>query len=137
MCSSLKQENIDTIADRYGVNLFVYFGSYQTSFYHKESDIDIAFLCGGMLDHSLKMKLLRDLMIYHRKSEIDLIDLKTAAPLLRYEIAKNGKILYEREPGLFERHRLYYIKRYYELKPVMKEEMKNIGKSILEMINDV
>lgn len=89
-----------------------------------------------MLDSEKRCSLLEDLILYHKKSEIDLVDLKTAEPVLRYEIAKDGRVLYEKEEGLFERYRLFYIKRYYELKPVIEEGMKNVGKKIMEMIGD-
>ena len=80
------------------------------------------------------MKLLEELIIFHRKSEIDLVDLRSAEPILRYEIAKDGKLLYEREEGLFERYRLFYIKRFYELRPLIEEELNRISNSIKEVL---
>jgi len=115
----------------------VYFGSYQTEFYNSESDIDIAYLSARILSPDEKMQLLEDLIKFHRKSEIDLVDLIKAEPVLRYEIAVNGRVFYEREQGLFERYRLFYIKRFYELRPVIEEEVRKIGESIKEVLRDV
>jgi predicted nucleotidyltransferase len=136
MESYLFKKGIDKIAYNYNILFIVYFGSYQTKYYNSESDIDIAFLSSNLLDNKKRINLLEELILYHRKSEIDLVDLKTAEPILRYEIAKNGRVLFEKEEGLFERYSLFYIKRYYELKPVINEGKKNVGKKIMEMIHD-
>jgi predicted nucleotidyltransferase len=124
---------IEIIALKFGIQILVYFGSYQTEYYHQESDIDLAFLAKTPLKSEHKLQLLEELILFHRKSEIDLVDLRTAEPLLRYEIAKNGRILYEREPGLFERYRLFYIKQSYELQPVFEVELQNIRAAIREV----
>jgi hypothetical protein len=43
-------------------------------------------------------------------------------------------LLYEREEGLFERYRLFYIKRFYELRPLIEEELNRISNSIKEVL---
>ncbi|NJD04143.1 MAG: hypothetical protein FIA99_16470 [Ruminiclostridium sp.] len=126
--------SINEIAEKYNIEFLVHFGSFQTEFYKRESDIDIAFLSGKQLDIDRQVKLLEDLVVFHRKSEMDLVDLRKAEPILRYEIAKSGRVLFEKEKGLFERYSLFYIKRFYELKPVIEEELRLIGKSINEVI---
>lgn len=126
--------SINEIAEKYNIKFLVYFGSFQTEFYNEKSDIDIAFLSEEQLDIGKRLKLLEDLVIFHRKSEVDLVDLKTAEPVLRYEIAKNGRVLFERVEGLFEKYSLFYIKRFYELKPVIEEELKLLGNSINEVL---
>ncbi len=136
MKDKLIKRSISEIAHKYTIDFLVYFGSYQTKYYTSDSDIDIAFLSSKTIDNEKKVSLLEDLILYHRKSEIDLVDLRTAEPLLRYEIAKEGKVLYEKESGLFDKYSLFYIKRYYELKPLIDERTKNIGKKIMEVIHD-
>ena len=130
------QLDVQKIVSKYKLQMLVYFGSYMTENYHKESDIDIAYLSENPLIPIEKIGLLEDLIIAHRKSEIDLVDLRTAEPVLRCEIAINGKLLYEKEDGLFDRYYLYYIKRFYELKPVIDEEMNGIRKAIKEVIDN-
>lgn len=124
---------IDQIAEFFGIEFLVYFGSFQTEYYNSESDIDIAFLTVRSLSVEEKTHLLEELILFHRKSEIDLVDLLTAEPLLRYEVARSGRVLYERETGLFERYGLFYIKQCYELKPVFEAELKKIGEYIREV----
>lgn len=61
-----------------------------------------------------KENLYKDLMIYHMKGDIDLLDLKTSEPVIRFEAIKNLRILYEKEEGIAEDYRNYYIKSFYE-----------------------
>ena len=128
--------SITEIANKYDIDVLAYFGSYQTEYYNKESDIDVGFLSSRTLSTDELCSLLEELIIFHRKSEIDLVDLRTADPILRYEVALNGRVLYEREKGLFEKYSLYYIKRHYELKHVMEDRVKRIGKAIEEVLED-
>ncbi|NLV92612.1 MAG: hypothetical protein GX030_09520 [Firmicutes bacterium] len=79
---------------------------------------------------------MRDLIIAHRKSEIDLVDLQTAEPILRREIALKGRVLYEAEPGLFERYSLFYIKDFYELRPLIQAEMARIMEKVRVVIGN-
>jgi uncharacterized protein len=129
-------KTIDEIANKFNIDFIVYFGSYQTEFYNKESDIDIAFLAAAPMDLDTYSHFLEALIFYHRKSEIDLIDLKKAEPVLRFEIAKSGRVLYEREKDLFNTYSFFYIKRFYELKPVIEEEMRTISENIRMVISN-
>lgn len=134
MTKEFLADNIETIARKYNIDFIVYFGSYLTEFYNSDSDIDIGYQSKYPLNAAQKAELLKDLIIFHRKSEIDLVDLRTVEPVLKHEVALNAKILYEREPYLFEKYSLYYIKKYYELKPIIEEEIKNIGNAIKEVL---
>ena len=107
---TMKKNLLNEIAEKYNIELLVYYGSYGTEFYNNESDIDIAFLSAEQLSIQEKLELLEDLIHYHKKSEIELVDLRTADPVLKHEIAVNGRVLYEKEENLFERYRLFYIK---------------------------
>ena len=126
-------EKVNEIATRYGLKLLIYFGSYQTEYYSAKSDIDIAYLAKRPLSTQARIGLLNDLILAHRKSEIDLVDLQTAEPILRYEVARNGRVLFEEEEGMFSRYSLYYIKRMYELQPVIKERMRMLMQEIKEL----
>jgi len=127
---------LEDIMEKYSIVFAVYFGSYQTKYYNSESDIDIAFLSKRILSADEKLDLLKDLIIFHKKSEIDLVDLRTAEPLLKNEIGRTGRILYESEPGIFERYALFYIKNFYELKDSIDYEMKKIKNAIREFVKN-
>lgn len=127
------QNVITAIARCYNLKLLVYFGSYLTEWYRKDSDIDVAFLADQPLTIGEKMELQKELIIAHRKSEIDLVDLQIAETVLRYAVATDGKILFEREEGMFERYALFYIKQFYEMRPYIQEEMRQLAKEIREL----
>ncbi len=63
--------------------LVVYVGSYKTQYYGADSDIDIAYLSARSLSSIQKANLLQNLVLMHRKNEIDRVDLRSAGPVLR------------------------------------------------------
>ena len=133
----MKKERLNEIAEKYNIELLVYFGSYGTEFYNNASDIDIAFLSAEHLSIQEKLELLEDLIHYHKKSEIDLVDLRTADPVLRHEIAVNGRVLYEKEDNLFERYSSFYIKSIHENKSILEDKINKMANLAEEaLMND-
>lgn len=130
------KQKASIIAKFYKLKLLVYFGSYGTKYYGPNSDIDIAYLSEEPLTPQDKMELLKDLIIAHQKSEIDLVDLQTAEPILRFEVAKDGRVLFEKESGVFQHYALFYIKNFWELKPVILEEMRMMMEEIRGLTSD-
>lgn len=81
-----------------GLQLVLMFGSAVSGKMHKKSDVDLAFLFDKPVDIlDLTNRVIRLL----HTNNVDVIDLMNANPLLRFSAAKNGRILYERSPGLF------------------------------------
>ena len=78
------------------------------------SDIDIAFMSDPQLDSQQLFDLMSDLILLHRKSNIDLVNLQTASGLLKEAVANDGKVLYEKETGYFHGLCPYLYKCYYE-----------------------
>ena len=118
-------EDLTFLAKKYNLALLVLLGSYGTeNFKTGESDIDIAFLAGTALQGNRCMQLLNDLSMLFEYGNIDLIDLKKASGLLKYEIADKGRLLYESKNGFFLRYSLYCLRYYYDTKKfrVLKKE---------------
>ncbi len=137
----INEEKLRGIITKYNITLLVYFGSYarKEDFNPLTSDIDMAYISDDNLSSSQVYGLLTDLIILHRKSEMDLVNLKTASGLLKYEIANDGIILYEKEIGYFANLQPYLYKSYYETKKFrqikndifqkkLAEELKNVRK---------
>ncbi|VAX27637.1 hypothetical protein MNBD_NITROSPIRAE03-1198 [hydrothermal vent metagenome] len=81
-----------------GINLVLLFGSAVSGKVHKQSDIDLAFLFDKPVDIlALTNKVIRLL----RTDNVDVVDLKRASPLLKFSVARNGRLLYEKSPGIF------------------------------------
>jgi len=81
-----------------GIKLVLLFGSVVSGKVHKQSDIDLAFLFDKPVDIlTLTNKVIRLL----RTDNVDVVDLKRASPLLKFSVAENGRLLYEKSPGIF------------------------------------
>jgi predicted nucleotidyltransferase len=81
-----------------GLKLVLLFGSAVLGKIHKQSDIDLAFLFDKPVDIlSLTNRVIRLL----HADNIDVVDLRRASPLLKFSVVKNGRLLYERQPGMF------------------------------------
>ncbi len=106
------------------IQLLVLFGSRARGTAGQSSDWDFAFLCDE--DQRKRYEndgfgflriwgILQD--IYHLEDgQIDAIEMKDCSDLLAHYIAKEGKILYERSPGMFENFRKVKLKTPEELK---------------------
>lgn len=103
------------LARQFELQLVVLLGSYNTEeFKAGESDIDIAFLSEKSLTTDEYLTLINDLSGHFRYSKIDLIDLRKASGLLKYEIATKGRLLYELKEGDFIKYGLYCLRYYYD-----------------------
>lgn len=81
-----------------GTELVMLFGSAASGAVHPRSDIDIAVLCQKPIDIlSLTNRVIRLL----GTDQVDVVDLRRAAPLIRFLVAKRGRILFEKRNGVF------------------------------------
>jgi predicted nucleotidyltransferase len=98
---------ISEIAQKYSLDLVVLFGSQATGRIHEKSDVDLAVI-GKRPPNRARLAIEFD-QIFQR-NDVEVIDLSRASPTLMREIVIEGKLLYEREPDLFFRWKLYAIK---------------------------
>ena len=80
------------------LQLALLFGSAASDKMHKQSDIDLAFLFDTPAD---VLALTNNVIRFLHTDTIDVIDLRRASPLLKFSAMKNGVLIYEREPGIF------------------------------------
>jgi len=105
---ALNEKNLATFCREQGIPLAILFGSRATGRVHAGSDWDLAVWVEDerLLESSLaaarrKRRLIRNCCNYLQTGNLDLVILNRAAPLIKYEVARNGKLLYEKEPGIF------------------------------------
>ncbi len=55
-----------------------------------------------------------DLGLLFQHGRLDLIDLRKASPLLKFEIADKGRLLFHSEECYFEQYRLYCLRYNYD-----------------------
>jgi predicted nucleotidyltransferase len=116
MLIPINADQLQQLVEKYHLTLLVYYGSYarQKDYDPSHSDIDIAFMSDPQLDSQQLFDLMSDLILLHRKSNIDLVNLQTASGLLKEAVANDGKVLYEKETGYFHGLCPYLYKCYYE-----------------------
>jgi len=132
-------ENLDKIkektaklAKKYDLDLLVLFGSQVSGRTHKKSDYDIGFISKHPkgLEEEIRMEfeLSEDL----RVGKIDLVNLKKASPLLMKSVTDNSILLYQREPTLYARFKIYALKLFIEARRLFDLREVVIQKFILK-----
>lgn len=106
-----------------GLKIVLVFGSVVTGKTHKRSDIDIAFFFENRVDI---LDLTNRVIRLMRTDNIDVVDLCRASPLLRFAAARNGKVIYERSPGLFSEFYSLAFRRYVDTK-----KLRDAGKVVI------
>ncbi|MBE3519200.1 MAG: nucleotidyltransferase domain-containing protein [Firmicutes bacterium] len=96
------------LCKQHGVSLAVLFGSQATGQATEASDVDLAVLMKhkGRPDDLLslageRMEILRELIRHIESADVDLVILNHADPLLKFQVARTGKPVYQETPGLF------------------------------------
>jgi predicted nucleotidyltransferase len=107
------------------LKMLILFGSRARGNSHSNSDWDFAFLCDSdpenVLFHAEIYGILADLFRIN-DDKIDAINLAKCPPLIAHAIAQDGKVLYERDLGLFSA---------FQQRALMTEEqLKEINKSL-------
>ncbi len=98
---------IETLARKYGLDFVVLFGSRARGRTHRESDIDIAVISRGAVDRA---RLSMDFAEIFKQGNTEVINLANASPTLMYSVSRDGKLLYEKEPGAYLAWRVYAAK---------------------------
>lgn len=80
------------------LQLAVLFGSVAAGKTHRHSDIDLAFLFDKPVDI---LELTNRVTRLLHTDKVDIVDLRKAGPLLKFAAVETGKLLYERELGLY------------------------------------
>ena len=100
-----------------GLTLLVLFGSRARGDAAAHADWDFGFLSDGAVDPLTVMAALADAVGSER---LDLVDLARASGLLRFRAARDGVIVYEARPGIFDRFRFEAARFWYDAEPVLR-----------------
>jgi len=114
------EKKIIELAEKYGLSLVVLFGSQATGKTHRDSDIDIAYISQKKLDFDAKSSLNSDLTGVFGNDRVDIVDIKTANPLLLRAIVRDAVVLYEKSKNIFDNIYVYAFKLYEEPKPLFE-----------------
>jgi len=118
------KEKLAPIFKDESLNLVLLFGSLIHKKRHKQSDIDIAFLYDRPVD--IVGLTNRVIKLLHTDT-IDVVDLKKASPLLRFTAVKNGVLVYEKTPGMFNEFCSLAFRRYIDTKKLRDLRSQSIN----------
>lgn len=98
------------------------FGSHAEGRAHSESDVDIAVLLQENDDVDLfdrRLRLMSEVEDF-ATSEVDLVVLNTAPPLLQHQILKHGRLIFERDRTARVEFTVRAMQRYADLQPMFE-----------------
>ena len=114
------KERAGKLAEQYGLDLLVLFGSQVTGFTHKESDVDVAYLSDRKLSFEDEILLNTDLTEIFGNDKVSLVNLRQAPPLLAKRIVSEGIVLYAKTSSLFSQLYAQTLRTYEEALPLFE-----------------
>ena len=115
--TSVIQDLHAVAARQRGLTLLVLFGSRARGDAAAHADWDFGFLSDSSVDSLTVMAALAEAVGSER---LDLVDLARASGLLRYRAARDGVLVYEARPGIFDRFRFEAARFWYDAEPVLR-----------------
>lgn len=129
--ANLKNARIHAIFSKSkGIQAAFLFGSQAKGRSRKDSDTDIAILLLKMPGPEERVDIKVGLSEKLSKifgSEVDVVIVNGAGSLLKYQITRDGKLLYERKEGVSKKFRLNAIKEYFDYLPTFKFHCERQG----------
>ena len=114
------KQRIADLAQKYGFDLVVLFGSQATGRTHKESDVDVAYYSDIKLDFNQEVLINTDLTVIFKNDQVSLVNLKRASPLLAREVVVKGVVLYAKDSSLFSQLYARTLRMYEEARPLFE-----------------
>ena len=105
------------------LELAVLFGSTVKDQARATSDVDLAVRCAGPADLDALYLALAPRLGTDR---LDLLDLRRATPLLAMEVARSGRLLYEKRPGAFREFQSLASRRYVDTAKLRRAQRRAI-----------
>ncbi len=106
-------EKFTAIAGRYALRLIAVFGSAVRGQTHAESDVDVAVLTAKKLTPAKRLALWGELSRLFPR-DVDLSVINYIDPVVAFQIAREGIILFEAEADAWENWKSYAIRQYWD-----------------------
>lgn len=120
-----QQKQINKIGERYDLFLIVLYGSAAKGLLRKGSDIDVAVLGNKKITFEQIVDLINEFTdVFER--EVDAKSLHNTNPLFRYQVMKDGVLLYGNQHQ-FNKFKLYCIRVYQE-----NQKLRNLRDLLLK-----
>lgn len=125
-------EQLQPIAEQYSLRLIVLFGSQARGGTHAGSDADVAVWMERSLSAEERLDLWGALTRLF-EAEVDLTTLNRAEPLLLYQVASTGQLLYESEEWAWENFKSCSYRRYWDSARFFADMVRYVSRRAEEM----
>lgn len=112
---------INKLADKYGLDLVMLFGSQVTGKTHKESDYDVAYLSDKKLSFEDEGRIIIELVrIIGARDErlINLSNIRQAGALLLKEIFDKHQVLFCADKNVYDSYKIFSVKNFIDNRPL-------------------
>lgn len=110
------------------------FGSVATGRARRDSDVDVAVLLTRPLKAeralTYRLKLMNDLGSALGRSDVDLVMLNDAPPLLAHRVLSKGRLVFERSRSVRVRFQVRTASRYFDLLPMFETHIRYLKKRV-------
>ena len=126
------KEVLKPIVQKFGVRLIVLFGSVVRGTINAESDIDLGVLTNRPLTINRRLKLWGALSPLFN-IEVDLVILNHANPVLAFEVASMGELLFEDKPNTWDNWKSFSFRQYWDTEKFRNDLRRYITRRAEEM----
>ncbi len=123
---------LQPIAEQFDLHLVVLFGSQVRGQTHVGSDVDVAIWMDRSLPVEERLELWGTLTRLF-EAEVDLTTLNRAEPLLLFQVASTGQLLYERGEWAWEDFKSYGYRRYWDSAKFFGDMARYVSRRAEEM----
>ena len=106
-------DQLRSVAAGFDLRLIVLFGSSARGRARQDSDLDVGVFAKHPLSATQRTELWSRLSQLFQ-AEVDLTVLNHVEPLLGYQVARDGVVLFEAEPQVWENWKSYAVRRYWD-----------------------
>ncbi|UZQ83720.1 type VII toxin-antitoxin system MntA family adenylyltransferase antitoxin [Thermoanaerobacter sp. RKWS2] len=130
------KRNLQYLKGKYDIKLIYVFGSYSKGTNAKNSDLDIAVLLGNGYDPMDKLALIGDLVSIFKRDDIDLVILNSANPVLKHQVIKHGKLIFEENEDVKVEFEVKTLREYMDMEYFRKVQMDVIKEWVKSVVGD-
>ena len=124
------EKRLMALAEEYNLKFIILYGSYATGKEHKDSDLDVAVICGQELKFDRYLSVcgkMQDALALPPEVDLDFKTLSKVDPLFRYEVTRDGKLLYG-DAADYKNYKVFSLNAYHDTRPLFNLERKLVHK---------
>ena len=122
------------VSGRHEIQAAYVFGSVATGRARPDSDVDVAVLVDRRVKRAqmlkYRLKLMADLGSALRRSDVEVVILNEAPPLLAHRVLSQGRLVFERSAPARVRFQVKTGARYFDLIPMFETHIRYLKKNV-------